>query len=226
MMVNEMSLKKRWVELQCRGYTHDRIAEETNSDPAWVRHFLRANNLKALKKMVDMRAAERAKQVRILEHMIQEASLAWQRSCLAEESIDVIEEPTPGMATQVNPPPAPGSFSQVQQPMSMIRTKRSTRYQCGNVAYLKAMQGFMQDIRSILKIDDGTKRIDFSLNIPGRDSVEGSVNVQEMASQQLQEWNAQQKERLQRMLELPVPEIVNPNSPDPEIRETPDGEEF
>lgn len=204
-----MSLKKQWVHLQCRGYTNDRIAETTNSDPQWVRSFLRRNNLKALERMAKERAAERAKQVLRLEQMIDDAYQAWDRSTKIEEVTEITEEP---INAQVQVQQAPGvtasGYTQVSpSSMTLVKTKKTIKYKCGDIAYLKAVQEFMRDIRSILKIDDGTKRIDLSLSVPGEDSIQATLNVKDVAASELYEWNMQQKERLQQMLEMPPPEI-------------------
>lgn len=215
-MIDEMSLKSRWVDLQCRGFTIDRISEVTKSDRKWVRHFLQRNNLKALERMAKQRAGERAKQVMRLEYMIQEASEAWERSTQVEEIIETIEEPV-GAQAQAHVSQSAGvksGYTQVTAPMSVVRTKKTTKCKSGDVAYLKAIQEFMRDIRSILKIDDGTKRVDFSLSLPGDDTVKATLDVKDVAAAELQEWNETQKERLQQLLDMPPPEIsTTPDRP-------------
>jgi hypothetical protein len=214
MNMSQMSLKKKWVDLQCRGYTNDRIAETTNSDPRWVRHFLQRNNLKALERMAKQRAAERARQVLRLELMIEEAAMAWERSIQAEETIETIEEPVSGQVQVSQSQGATTGYTQVSSPTTLVRTKKTVKYKCGDIAYLKAMQEFMRDIRSILKIDDGTKRIDLSLNVPSGNDIKATLNLKDVAAAQLNEWNMEQKERLQKLLEMPPPEInTDPDRP-------------
>ncbi len=218
MMLDEMSRKKRWVELQNRGYSNDRIAELTNSDPKWIRHFLTRNNLKALERMAKMRAAERAKQVLRLEEMIHEAYRAWDRDNTIEEVTETIEEPTSVQTVQQAPGATAGGYTQVPPAsMALVRTKTTRRYKVGNINYLKAVQGFMTDIRAILKIDDGTRRVDLSLNIPGQDSISATLDIKQVAAAELQAWNEEQRDRLKLLLDMPEPEIIDPNGEDPEL---------
>jgi uncharacterized protein (DUF433 family) len=69
-----------WVELQRRGLTHERIAQQTGFTRKTVQAALANYNRRVMARLEKRAAAEKAKQVQQLEGIVEEALAAWERS--------------------------------------------------------------------------------------------------------------------------------------------------
>lgn len=126
---------ERCLAYQRKGWTHERIAAELKVARETVSRALSKHNRRALAVMVKRAAAEKARQVAVLEWAIEQASLAWERSQQDAETLTEVSESGD----------APGKGGN--------RSTMKIEGQVGDPRYLRELARALADIRKILGLD-------------------------------------------------------------------------
>jgi hypothetical protein len=122
----------RAVELQRKGWTHERISRDLGIARETVSRALSKHNRRVLARLVKRTEEEKACQLQRLEWAIEQASEAWERS--KEDAESITETTKTGLKA--------GSESSTK-----------IEGQCGDPRLLKEFRGALADIRKILGLD-------------------------------------------------------------------------
>jgi predicted transcriptional regulator len=118
------------IDLQRRCMTHEAIAEKLGVHRHTVRRHLEKHNNALLKRLESTRLAEKTRQLKRLEWVVEQAAHGWQRSLEDAETIKTTDD-------------ASGAD----------KTERTVKGQSGNPAMLAQLRETLADIRDLLKLD-------------------------------------------------------------------------
>lgn len=197
---------REFMRLQARGWSYHRIADHTGFDVNAIITATTKMNNRALQNLVKLRTAEYRKQYMRLEHVIDELFQAWERSKGNWVMEETTEEANPQATPTTLSPGSASGFQQITPPATVpVRVKRQVKQQCGDVAYIEQARHTMTDIRKMLKLEDSRPYIDIHFG-NGQTVLTNQQSAREQAEMELHEWQLKQKERLERMLETPIPD--------------------
>lgn len=130
--------RRAW-ELRCRGWTQPRIARELGLDDSAVCRILKRVSARVLAELKDSVERVKAEQTETLQHVIDEALQAWERSKGTRKT--VTRQTVSG-----------GENDEDRQ-----RTTQHASERTGDVAYLSEARAAMADLRKVWGVDAASR---------------------------------------------------------------------